>query len=72
MAVILYHDDTQREQAERSKAAVMAATNQPVKTKILPLTAILFGRGVSPKVLSAKDTAHAGHEQSISQSTRLD
>ena len=38
MTVILYHDDMQREQAERSKAAVMAATNQPVKTKILPLT----------------------------------
>ena len=38
MAVILYHDEMQQEQAERSKAAVMAATNQPVKTKILPLT----------------------------------
>ncbi len=38
MAVILYHNEAQREQAQRSKKEVMAITDEPVETMILPLT----------------------------------
>ena len=38
MAVILYHKEAQREQAEQSKAALKTTIGRSVKTKILPLT----------------------------------
>jgi peptide-methionine (S)-S-oxide reductase len=37
-AIILYHNDAQRQQAQQSREAIMAATKAAVTTEILPLT----------------------------------